>query len=105
MIPEKLGGKEHMSRIHITTSVLQEAEKANPPKFLGICKYREKSRGNVIIDVGTNYTPGENLDSVKSDHRALGATIKGTGVQLVSSSILPVRESGARRALTIQVDK
>lgn len=54
--------------------------------------------------MGTHNAARENLDSTRSDHRALGAAGKGMGTQVEFSSILPVsRKAARRRALMVQI--
>lgn len=48
-----------------------------------------------------NDTATENLDSIKSDYRVLGAVLKGMRAQVVSSSVLPSRGKGVRRRTLI----
>ena len=55
----------------------------------------------LLFHVGTNDTATENLDSIKSDYRALGPVVKGMRAQVVFSSILPSRGKGARRRALI----
>ena len=54
----------------------------------------------LLTHVGTNDTTRGNLDSTRSDYKALGVALKGMGAQVVFSSISLVR----RKALLGQVN-
>lgn len=55
----------------------------------------------LFFNVDTNGTARGNLDSMKSDFRALGAVVKCMGAQVVLSSILPVSRKDVRRRVLI----
>ncbi|MCQ4187457.1 SGNH/GDSL hydrolase family protein [Klebsiella pneumoniae] len=55
----------------------------------------------LVFHVGASDTAGSSLRNIKRDFRALGSTVKGSGVQVVFSSILPVEGQGPERARRI----
>ena len=52
----------------------------------------------LLFHVGTSDTARSSLRTIKKDYRALGAAVRDSGVQVVFSSVLPVKGKGFERA-------
>jgi len=51
----------------------------------------------LLFHVGTSDTAVSNLQHIKSDYKELGVAVKNSEAQVVSSSILLVRDMGRER--------